>query len=138
MMERINTIEFYTDGAYSATKQKGGWAIFCPQYRLRICKGELNTTNNRMEMTAVIKALEFIEESNIPEKNIIIYSDSQYVIKTMKGHYSKKTNMDLWNKLDDLCKALYHKNITWIHVKGHAGHTENEIVDKLAYLASQN
>lgn len=134
----FDTIDFYTDGAYSSTKQKGGWALYCPQYKLKICHGELNTTNNRMELMAAIKALEFIDESNIPEKNIIIHSDSNYLIETMNGNFQKKTNLDLWNKLDDLCSGLFSKNIKWIHVKGHSGHPENEIVDKLANLVSQS
>lgn len=133
-----NTIDFYTDGAYSSTKQKGGWALYCPQYKLKICRGELNTTNNRMELMAAIKALEFVDESNIPEKNIVIYSDSNYLIETMNGNFKKKTNLDLWSKLDDLCSGLLTKNIKWVHVKGHSGHPENEIVDKLANLVSQN
>ena len=133
-----NTVIFYTDGAYSSTKQKGGWGLYCPQYKLKMCHGEYNTTNNRMEMTAEIRALEFVDESKLPEKNIIIYSDSKYLIETMKGNYSMKTNIDLWDKLNDLKQALFDKNITWIHVKGHSGHIENEIVDQLANLASQN
>ena len=58
-----NTVIFYTDGAYSPTKQKGGWGLYCPQYKLKMCHGEYNTTNNRMEMTAAIRALEFVDES---------------------------------------------------------------------------
>lgn len=133
-----NTVTFYTDGAYSSSKNKGGWGIYCPQYRLRMCQGVLNTTNNRMEMMAVIKALQFVDESKLPEKNIEIYSDSKYVIETMKGNYSKSKNLDLWAELDDLVQALFDKHITWNHVKGHDGNPENEIVDKLAFLASQN
>lgn len=133
-----NTVIFYTDGAYSSTKAKGGWGVYCPQYKLRMCRGESNTTNNRMEVIAAIKALEFVDESKLPEKNIVIYSDSNYLIETMKGNFKKKTNLDLWDKLEDLKNGLFDKNIAWIHVKGHAGYIENEIVDKLANLVSQN
>ena len=133
-----NTVNFYTDGAYSSTKNKGGWAVYCPEYKLRLCNSEIQTTNNRMEVMAAIKALEFVDESKLPEKNIVIYSDSKYLIETMNGNFRKKTNLDLWDKLSDLCDALFNKKITWIHVKGHSGHTENEIVDKLANLVSQN
>lgn len=133
-----NTVIFYTDGAYSSSKKKGGWAFYCPQYKLKICHGEMETTNNRMEMTAAIKVLEFIDSSNLPEKNIVIYSDSKYLIETMKGNYQMKTNLDLWSQINDLRDGLVSKNIIWIHVKGHNGHPENEIVDKLANLASQN
>lgn len=133
-----NTVTFYTDGAYSSTKKKGGWAVYCPQYKLKLCNGEFGSTNNRMEVFAAIKALEFVDESNLPEKNIIIYSDSKYLVETMNGNFQKKTNLDLWSKLSDLCTGLFSKNIQWVHVKGHSGHTENEIVDKLANLMSQN
>jgi len=133
-----NTVAFYTDGAYSSTKNKGGWAVYCPQYKLKLCNGEFGSTNNRMEVFAAIKALEFVDESNLPEKNIIIYSDSKYLVETMNGNFQKKTNLDLWDKLSDLCTGLFTKNIQWIHVKGHSGNTENEIVDKLANLMSQN
>ena len=71
----------------------------------------------------------------------ILNSDRSFYLTTkvtMKGNYSMKTNIDLWDKLNDLKQALFDKNITWIHVKGHSGHVENEIVDKLANLASQN
>ena len=133
-----NTATFYTDGAYSSTKCKGGWAVYCPEYKLKLCNGEFQTTNNRMEVIAAIKALEFVDESNLPEKNIIIYSDSKYLVETMNGNFRKKTNLDLWNKLSDLCDSLFNKNIRWVHVKGHSGQSENEIVDKLANLVSQN
>lgn len=133
-----NTIIFYTDGAYSSTKKKGGWGVYCPQYKLRMCSSELNTTNNRMEVVAAIKALEFVDASRLPEKNIIICSDSNYLIETMNGNFKIKTNLDLWDDLKDLCDALFDKKIKWVHVKGHSGHNENEIVDKLANLASQN
>ena len=137
-MEENNTITFYTDGAYSGSKKKGGWALYSPQYNLRICHGEMNTTNNRMEMMAVIKALEFVVDSNIPEKHIVIISDSKYVIETMKGNYQKKTNLDLWDKMDMLVSALFAKTITWKHVKGHTGLTAgNDVVDHLANLVSQ-
>lgn len=136
------TIEFWTDGAYSPCnsngKAKGGWAFYCPQYNLKVAHGELNTTNNRMEITAAIKALEWVDESNIEEKNIIIYSDSMYLVETMKGNYTKKKNLDLWSQLDQLVSDLVTKHITWKHVKGHTGErNENDVVDKLANLVSQ-
>ena len=117
-----NPIIFFTDGAYSGARKKGGWAVYCPNYKLRICSGEYNTTNNRMEMMAVLKALEWISDSNIPEKEIIIVSDSLYVINTMKGLYAKKTNIDLWTK--------GHTNSSSFEAEG------NNIVDQLAVMAT--
>lgn len=141
-MEDNNSIIFYTDGAYSPKNNQGGWALYCPQYRLRICCNETNTTNNRMEMMAVIKALEFVSDSNIPEKNITIISDSKYVVETMNGNYRKSTNLDLWDQLSDLVYGLVGKNISFQHIKGHTKNTSeeykgNDIVDSLAVIASK-
>lgn len=131
-------INFYTDGAYSSTKLKGGWACYCPELHLRICGWEKDTTNNRMELMGAIKALEFVDESNMEEKEITIWSDSKYLVETMNGNFKKKTNLDLWDKLQDLEDGLFMKKITWKHIKGHTGEkNENNVVDILANLISQ-
>lgn len=132
-------INFYTDGAYSPATQAGGWAVYCPELLLKLTNKEYNTTNNRMEMTAVIKALEFVLQTKLPVNGINIHSDSLYVINTMKGLYSMRTNLDLWARLVNLTTKLSASNlqINWVHVKGHAGHTNNEVVDRLANLLSQ-
>jgi len=134
-----NTLIIYTDGAYSPIKRKGGWAFYLPQYRLRVCKGDdsQGITNNRMEMMAVIKALELVINCQFIQSNIIIYTDSQYVIQTILGNYHRNYNLDLWNIIDQEIKILSNKNITWQHVKGHNGTIENEVVDKFANLVSQ-
>lgn len=88
------------------------------------------TTNNRMEVMAVIMAME-----KIPEKSVIlVYSDSQYVIKTMEGYFRKKKNVDLWQRLDRACRG---KKIEWRWVKGHNGNPENECCDQLCTQAMQ-
>lgn len=139
MKQQIDTLNLYTDGAYSSTTQMGGWAVYCSEIRLKIANQVKDTTNNRMEMTAAINALKWVLLAKAPITTINIYSDSLYVINTMKGLYQKKTNNDLWDYLDRLCLRLSEKGITvnWIHVKGHAGHPENEVVDRLANLLSQ-
>lgn len=142
MENEENVLVFWTDGAYSGSRDKGGWAFYCPAYKLRVCSGEKNTTNNRMELTAALRALEWIADSNIPERNILIYSDSMYLIQTMKGKYAKKKNLDLWNKLDHIVELLFDKNIIWKHTKGHTGGTSieaqgNNVVDQLAVTMSQ-
>lgn len=131
-------ITFYTDGAYSSTKKSGGYAFYCPQYNLKVCGKESNTTNNRMELTAAIKSLEFIYNSKLSEKNIVIISDSKYLIETVNNNYSIKTNFDLWDELATLSQLLSHKNIIWKHVKGHSTNINNNIVDRLANYISQN
>lgn len=86
------------------------------------------TTNNRMEVMAVILALE-----KIPEKSVVfVYSDSQYVIKTMEGYFRKKKNIDLWQRLEQACEG---KKMEWSWVKGHNGNLENERCDRLCTQA---
>ncbi len=138
-MKKCKELNFYTDGAYSPVTQTGGWAVFCPELSLRMTNQERDTTNNRMELTAVINTMKFI--SSVKLKNIVVnvYSDSLYVINTLKGLYSIKVNLDLWSDALNLISSICQQGITinWIHIKGHAGHINNEIVDRLANLLSQ-
>ena len=93
-----------------------------------ISGGFRSTTNNRMEVMAVIKALEKIEKGT----HIQLFSDSQYVIRTMNGMFRKKKNIDFWKKLDKLAAAF---EIEWNWVKGHNGNTYNERCDTLCQEA---
>lgn len=131
--------EIYTDGAYSNKLRLGGWGALIIKDDLieEIFDGERNSTNNRMEMKAAIYALQ-----NVPiGSNIVLYSDSQYLIKGITNWIKKwkknnwKTgkdevkNIDLWKRLD----VLNSKNsISWKWVKGHNGNKYNEKADKLA------
>jgi ribonuclease HI len=136
-------IEIYTDGACSGNPGKGGWGALlrCDGAEKELSGYEPMTTNNRMEMMGVIKALEALKKPS----TATIYSDSQYVIKGMtewlKGWKAKgwKTaskapvkNVDLWQQLDAL--AGVH-TLSWQWVKGHNDHPENERVDALARAA---
>ena len=135
-MEDNNSIIFYTDGAYSPKNNQGGWALYCPQYRLRICCNETNTTNNRMEMKAVILSLNSIKQK---VNSIKIVSDSQYVIGCATKGWKRKKNVDLWEEYDKAFKyaSQYCSDITFEWVHGHNGDKYNEIVDQLAVKASQ-
>ena len=135
----------FTDGACSGNPGPGGWGVVLQaksgQNILRereLCGGAVETTNNRMELTAAIKALETLER----ESKITLVTDSAYVkdgiTKWLLGWKdngwrtaAKKPvkNVDLWQKLDD---AQAHHKVTWQWVKGHAGHPENERADALA------
>jgi len=139
-------VEIYSDGACKGNPGPGGWGTIL-RYKGKekeLFGGEDNTTNNRMEMTAVIRGLEALNRSC----TIVVYTDSQYVQKGIsewiKGWKARgwKTaakepvkNADLWQQLDAL--AARH-TITWRWVKGHAGHPENERADQLANLGVES
>jgi len=135
-----DTVYIYSDGACKGNPGVGGWGalLVAGGHRKEICGGEADTTNNRMEMTAVIRALESLKRPSTVE----VHTDSQYVQKgisewmagwkrrnwrTADGKPVK--NQDLWLQLDAL--AQLHR-IEWKWVRGHAGHPENERADELA------
>ncbi len=135
-----DTIHIYSDGACKGNPGVGGWGalLVAGGHRKEIFGGEPDTTNNRMEMTAVIRALESIKRPS----SVAVHTDSQYVQKgisewlpgwkrrnwrTAEGKPVK--NQDLWQRLDEL--AQQHR-IEWNWVRGHAGHPENERADALA------
>lgn len=133
-------VEIYTDGACKGNPGVGGWGAWLKYNgnEKSIFGGEENTTNNRMEMTAVIRALEALKRPS----EVKLYTDSSYVqkgmIEWMAGWKSKNwrtankkpvKNDDLWKQLDAL--ANLHQ-IEWIWVKGHAGNDGNERADQLA------
>ena len=132
----------YTDGACSGNPGSGGWAaiIFNKKSGQKSKKigGEIETTNNRMELIAVIEALESIPK----DSSLQIFTDSKYLINGIElwikqwkknnwiGSNKKKIkNKDLWTKLDTLSSQFH---ITWNWVKGHSGNKYNEEVDRLA------
>lgn len=132
----------YTDGACRGNPGKGGWGALLRfgETEKALYGGELMTTNNRMELTAVIKGLEALTK---PCK-VLITTDSKYVLKGITEWMdnwkrrnwrtaSKKPvqNVDLWMELDELVRK---HTVDWCWVKGHSGHTENEIADDLANL----
>lgn len=118
----------YTDGSALGNPGEGGWgfvAIIDEYTEFWIDGCEDNTTNNRMELSAVIEFL-----SHFPlEKEIIIYSDSLYVINCASGIWKRKKNIDLWEKYE---KVLGNRPIQWTKVKGHSCDMYNDIADKLA------
>ena len=133
-------VEIYTDGACRGNPGPGGWgAILRSGSKEReLFGGEAATTNNKMELTAVIRALEALKQ---PSK-VHVYTDSQYVQKGIKEwiHGWKRNgwktaakepvkNKELWMELDEIRKK---HEIEWHWVKGHAGHPENERADALA------
>ena len=92
--------------------------------------GDPDTTNNRMEMTAVVRGLDQTPAGS----EVLITSDSSYVINTMTKGWKRKVNQDLWAELD---RTVGERHVTWQWVKGHNGHTENERADRLAVGAAE-
>ncbi len=134
-------ITIYTDGSAKGNPGRGGYGIvmISGKHRKELSQGYRYTTNNRMELLSVIVALEAIKINNA---DIIIYSDSKYVVDSvekgwvfdwLKKDFKKKKNQDLWLRFLDVYKK--HKvKFKWI--KGHNDNPENEICDKLAVKAS--
>lgn len=138
------TIEIFTDGACSGNPGRGGYGILMrvPDvgYQKTFSEGFRKTTNNRMELLAVIIALEKI---NSEGHTIHIYTDSKYVSDAInlkwlfgwkKKGFTKIKNPDLWKRFYPLY-IKYNPQFHW--VKGHNGHPENELVDQLAVKAAQ-
>ena len=144
-------IKIYTDGACVGNPGPGGWAavILQEKDKKELFGGEKLTTNNRMELTAAIKALEYCndqEKEQLSLNQIKIYTDSTYVkeaitvwIKSWQKNNWKTAdkknvkNVDLWKKLLELISA---KQIEWNWVKGHSNDPLNDLVDKLAKKAT--
>ena len=138
--KNMESVQIYTDGACKGNPGPGGWGalMVAGNNQKELWGGESNTTNNRMELMAVIQALSALKRPC----HVIIHADSQYVLKGitewLAGWKAKgwKTaskapvkNVDLWQALD---AATQQHQIEWRWVKGHSGHLENELVDALA------
>ncbi len=139
-MERKQTIYLYTDGAASGNPGPGGWGavLICGSLRKELSGAFALTTNNRMELYAVIMGLEAIKWE---KADVEVWSDSSYVVKAVEEKwldkwlatgFKKKKNQDLWLRF----LPLYRRHNVHFHwLKGHAGHPENERCDRLAVAA---
>ena len=136
----MKEVELYTDGACSGNPGPGGWAalLLYKNQEKQFAGGEPETTNNRMELTAVIEGLKQLKEPC----QVHLFTDSKYVMdgatKWLDGWKKRNwrkadkkavQNVDLWMALDE---ALSRHHITWTWIKGHDGHPQNERVDALA------
>lgn len=147
-MEEKPYVEIYTDGAAEPNPGPGGYGVvlFCPKlnYKKEISEGFVKTTNNRMELLAVIEGLKQLKYPSV----VKVFSDSQYVVNAVSLGWLEKweqnnwirnktewvANDDLWKELSHLLK-VHDVSICWI--KGHAGHSENERCDFLAVSAAK-
>ena len=137
----MKSVEIYTDGACRGNPGNGGWGaiLVYGTNKRELCGGEKNTTNNRMELTAVIEALSALKEPC----RVTLTSDSKYVIDSItkgwaeswkkrgwkKADKSPALNVDLW---ETLLTLLDRHEVTFVWVKGHNGHPYNERCDELA------
>lgn len=146
----MKKVEIYTDGACSGNPGPGGWGAVLRYrsgekvYEKELSGGDVSTTNNRMELTAFIEALGLLKEPC----EVRFCSDSQYVINGLEKGWAKSwrargwkkadkspaLNPDLWEKALELAEK---HTITYVWVKGHAGHPENERCDQLAVAQSK-
>ena len=140
-METLKKVEIFTDGACSGNPGPGGYGVILRYNGVEkeLSGGDSETTNNRMELTAAIKGLEALKERCI----VTLYSDSKYLTDAincgwavkwrengwMRTKRERALNVDLWEKLLEL---MEEQDVTFVWVKGHAGHPENERCDRLA------
>jgi len=135
-------IEIFTDGASSGNPGPGGYGVILRsgKHYKELSEGFRKTTNNRMELLAVIKGLEAIKT---PNQQVMIFSDSKYVIDAIEKRwvngwlqkgFSGKKNKDLWLRYLEISK---HHQIKFTWVRGHNGHPENERCDELAVAAGK-
>lgn len=145
-MSELSKVQLYTDGACSGNPGPGGYGAIlrCGSYEKEISGGESSTTNNRMELMAVIAGLEALNRSC----DVTIYSDSKYFVDAIekgwakswrakgwvKSDKTKAKNPDLWERVLDL---LDNHKVTLVWIKGHAGHPENERCDQMAVEQSK-
>ncbi|MDD5952534.1 MAG: ribonuclease HI [Oscillospiraceae bacterium] len=141
----MKQVEIFTDGACQGNPGPGGWGAILRYKGIEkeLSGGEANTTNNRMELTAVITALRALKEPC----QVTVYSDSQYVCNGINKGWAKGWKSRGWRKSDkspalnpDLWDALLQEvdrhQVELVWVKGHAGHPENERCDALAVSAA--
>jgi len=141
-MAELPRMAIYTDGACEPNPGPGGWAalLIFGQFEKELCGSEAETTNNRMELTAAVKALDTLKEPC----QVDFYTDSEYLRRGIsqwlpdwrrrgwKRKSGKLANIDLWQELE---ASLKEHSITWHWVRGHAGNRLNQRVDSLARKA---
>ncbi len=132
----MKPLTIYTDGSCLGNPGPGGWGVIIQDdgAEVILSGNETNTTNNRMEMTAVIEALKWAKKHHGTERKVKVYSDSSLVVKTASEGWKQKTNKDLWAPFDEVRTDM---DIDWNWVKGHANNPLNERCDELAVAEAE-
>ena len=130
----VKKIKIFTDGSCLGNPGPGGWAAILFEGEAKrphavLKGGEAETTNNRMEMIAVIEALRFIHENHLQQCLVTLFSDSTLVVKTLTLGWKRKKNLDLWEELDELNEEL---SVEYVWVEGHAANRWNNRCDEIA------
>ena len=126
----MRKIKIYTDGSCLGNPGFGGWGVIIldGEKEIILSGGQENTTNNRMELTAIIESLRWIKSYCI-DTEVQIFSDSNLYISSITKNWKRKKNLDLWEEFDRLYRGL---SIEWSWVKGHSTNRYNNKVDKIA------
>jgi len=137
----LKKVELFTDGAGTGNPGPGGWGAILKYGNIEkeLCGGELNTTNNRMELTAAIEGLKALKEPCA----VTLYSDSKYLVDAINLGWAKGWEQNGWRKADkkpalnidlwqEILRLFEKHTVTLVWLKGHAGHPYNERCDKLA------
>ena len=134
-------IIIYTDGSCIGNPGPGGWGAIIRhgETELDISGGEKDTTNNRMEMMAIIEALKWVKtksglkKEELSEVGIEVFSDSNLLVQSLNLGWKRKANLDLWGEMDEARGWL---NIKWTWVKAHSTNKYNNLVDEIAFAAA--
>lgn len=142
----MTQVQIYADGACKGNPGPGGWGtvLVCGKHEKRMSGGEAHTTNNRMELTAVISGLEIIKSPC----EITVYSDSKYVVDSIQKGWAQGWEKRGWKKADKspalnsdlferLLRLVEKYNVQFVWIKGHAGHAYNEECDSMAVTEAE-
>lgn len=134
----MGNVVIYTDGSCLGNPGAGGWASIIQKdgKEVILSGNEPGSTNNRMEMKAIIESVKWLEGNAIGD-TVELYSDSSLLINSINENWKRKANIDLWSEFDEAMRKLKEVNIKWNWVKGHANNEMNNRVDVLAVKESR-
>lgn len=135
----MEKIIIYTDGSCLGNPGAGGWGALIQfnEEEIILRGGEPSSTNNRMEMKAILEALKWLKDNAGDDRLVEIYSDSNLVVQSIKEGWKRKKNLDIWEEIDKAIAGVGNIDIEWHWVKGHSDNHFNERVDRIAVEESK-